>query len=121
MGAKDIVVKFYESVAILSKNYLLEALHEEVILEWNSSKGIIKMDKQDILALSKEIRLSYYSLRCQIHQVIDSEDQVAIRYTYYVTTFENPDEEMILASFFVMWQIKENQLFRGYQMSQLMN
>ncbi len=119
MTANDIVVKFYESVAILSKSYLQEILHEEIVLDWTSSKGFVQLDKQDILALSKEIRLNYYSLRCEIHQVISAENEVSIRYTHYVSTFENPDEELVLATFFATWEIKDNQLYRGYQMSHL--
>lgn len=119
MTARDIVVKFYESVAILSKSYLQEILHEEVLMDWISSKGFVQLDKQDILALSKEIRLSYYSLRCEIHQVINEGNLVNIRYTHYVSTFENPDEELVLATFFVTWEIKDNQLYRGHQMSHL--
>lgn len=119
MTAKDIVVKFYESVAILSKNYLQEVLHEEMLMDWISSKGFVQLDKQDILALSKEIRLSYYSLRCEIHQVVAADNEVAIRYTHYVSTFENPDEELVLATFSATWEIKDDKLYRGYQMSHL--
>ncbi|WP_430612356.1 nuclear transport factor 2 family protein [Flavobacterium sp. JP2137] len=119
MIAKDIVVKFYESVAILSKNYLQEVLHEELLLDWTSSKGFVQLDKDDILALSKEIRLNYYSLRCEVHQVIAEGNQVAIRYTHYVSTFENPDEELVLATFNATWELKDGLLYRGYQMSHL--
>ena len=40
------------------------------------------------------------------------------RYSHFVKTFENPREEMLLAHFFVIWEIKDNKLYRGYQMSQ---
>lgn len=120
MNAKDIVLKFYESNAILSKSYLQEVLHDDLILEWTSSKGKISLDKNDVLALSKDIRLSYYSLRAVIHHVLaDLEDRVVINYTHYVATFENPDEEMVLATYFVLWELRESKLFRGYQLSQL--
>jgi hypothetical protein len=36
-----------------------------------------------------------------------------------VKTIENPREEMLLAHFFVIWEIKDDKLFRGYQISQL--
>lgn len=119
MNAKDIVLKFYESNAILSKSYLQEILHDDLVLEWTSTKGKIVLDKNDVLAMSKDVRHSYYSLRAVIHHVLDSNERVVVNYTHYVATFENPDEEMVLATYFVLWELKEGKLFRGYQLSQL--
>lgn len=120
MNARDIVLKFYESNAILSKSYLQEVLHDDLVLEWTSTKGKIVLDKDDVLAMSKDVRHSYYSLRAVIHHVVvDSNEKVVVNYTHYVTTFENPDEEMVLATYFVLWELKESKLFRGYQLSQL--
>lgn len=121
MTAKDIVLKFYNSNAILSKSYLEDVLHDELVLEWTNSKSKIFLDKNDVLALSKDIRLAYYSMRAVVHHVLDSEDRVAINYTHYVAPFENPDEEVVLATYFVLWEVKEGQLYRGYQISQLIN
>lgn len=121
MTAKEIVFKFYESNAILSKSYMEEILHDDLILEWVSSKGKLTVDKEDLLAISKDIRHSYYSLRCQIHHIMEEKGKVAINYTHYVTTFENPEEEMVLATFFVFWELKGGKLYKGYQISQLIN
>jgi hypothetical protein len=38
---------------------------------------------------------------------------------HILKTIENPREEMLLANFISIWQIKDNKLHRGYQMSQL--
>lgn len=119
MNSGDIVLKFYESNAILSKSYLQEVLHDDLILEWTSSKGKVCLDKNDVLAMSKDVRHSYYSLRAVIHHVVESENRVVVNYTHYVATFENPDEEMVLATYFVLWELRESKLFRGYQLSQL--
>lgn len=119
MSHKELVLKFYESAGILSKSYCNEIMHPEVILEWYSSKGLLKLDFNDILALSKELRHNYYSLRTEVQEILAEDDKVMIRYIYYVRTFENEDEELVLAIFFTTWQIKDNLLFRGCQMSQL--
>jgi hypothetical protein len=42
-----------------------------------------------------------------------------VRYSHFVKTIENPREEMLLAHFISIWQIKDNKLYKGYQMSQL--
>jgi ketosteroid isomerase-like protein len=119
-SAKEIVVKFYESAGILSKNYCLEAMHPDVVLEWISSKGHLYLDLNDILALSKDLRLSYFDLRAEVQDVIEGVDgKIVILYSYFVRALENPDEEMILASFFTIWEVKDGKLFKGIQMSQL--
>lgn len=118
-SAKELVIKFYESAGILSKNYCLEVMHEDVQLEWYSSKGHLYLELNDILALSKDLRLSYFDLRAEIQDVIVGENKIVILYSYYVRTFENSDEEMILATFFTTWELKDNKLYRGVQMSQL--
>ena len=44
---------------------------------------------------------------------------VSLRYQHYIKTIENPREEMLLANFMVLWELKDNLLHRGYQMSQV--
>ena len=119
MSNKELVKKFYESAGILSKNYCLEVMHPDVILEWYSSRGLLNLDIKDLLALSKELRTNYYSLRAEVQEVMEEDNRVMIRYTYFVRTFENTDEEMVLAVFFTTWEIKDNLLYKGCQMSQL--
>lgn len=120
-NALEIVKKFYESAGILSKTYCLDVFHEDVTLEWYSSKGHLLLEHADLLALSKDLRLSYFSLRAEVHDIMSDGDRVMIRYTYFVHTFENPDEEMVLAAFFTVWELKDGKFFKGIQMSQLSN
>jgi hypothetical protein len=54
----------------------------------------------------------------RITHIIEEGDTVSVRYSHFVKTFENPREEMLLAHFFVIWEVKEGKLFRGFQMSQ---
>ncbi|WP_372474822.1 nuclear transport factor 2 family protein [Capnocytophaga sp. ARDL2] len=117
--ARNIVVKFYESAGILSKNYLLDILHEDVQMEWYSSKGYLVLDYNDILAMSKDMRSTYDNLRTEIIEVVAEGDKISIVHSYYVRTIENPEEEIILATFFTIWEVKDGKLFKGIQMSQL--
>ena len=117
----DLVRKFYDSAGILSKTYCLEVLHDDVQLEWYSSKGHLVLEYADILALSKDLKHSYFDLRAEVHDVMSEDNKVIIRYTYHVRTFENPDEELVLAMFFTVWEVKDGKLFKGTQMSQLPN
>jgi hypothetical protein len=54
----------------------------------------------------------------RISHIIAEDDLVSVRYSHYVKTIENPREEMLLAHFSTIWQIKDDKLYRGYQMSQ---
>lgn len=120
-SALKIVKKFYESAGILSKTYCLDIFHEDIQLQWYSSKGHLYLEHADLLALSKDLKLSYFNLRAEIHDIMSEDDKVMIRYTYHVRTFENTEEEMILATFFNVWELKDGKLFKGVQMSQLPN
>ena len=54
----------------------------------------------------------------RITHVIQEGNMVSVRYSHFVKTIENPREEMLLAHFCVIWEVKDNKLYRGYQMSQ---
>lgn len=94
-------------------------LHPEALLDWNSSKGFLQLKKQDILDLSAELHRAYVRSKIRISHILSEGDSVTVRYSHYVKTIENPREDILLAHFFVIWEVKDGQLFRGYQMSQL--
>ncbi len=119
MKPKDIVLDFYKSDVLLDKKAVSELLHPEVTIDWNSSKGFIQMDYDDILSLTGELAKAYIRSKIRISHILQENDLVSLRYSHYVKTIENPREDMLLGKFFVIWEIKENKLFRGYQMSQL--
>lgn len=114
------IIEFYKMGGIMSKRYCEEIFHEEVLLEWYSSKGFLKLELQDLLALSKDLRNSYDDLTGTIHKIIAKGNECSIFYTFNVRTNEAPDEELVLASFMVQWEIKDGKLYRGWQMSQLL-
>ena len=119
MTAKEIVQNFYKSDVLLDQNALESFLHPEVVLNWNSTKGFLQMKRDEILALSAELHIAYVRSKIRISHILEEDNQVSVRYSHYVKTFENPREEMLLAHFMVIWEIKDEKLFRGFQMSQL--
>jgi hypothetical protein len=118
MSAKEIVLDLYKSDVLLNKNEVAELLHPDIIIEWNSSKGFVQMNFDDVLNLSEELSKAYVRSKMRVTHIIEEGNMVSVRYTHFVKTIENPREEMILAHFFVIWEIKEGKLYRGYQMSQ---
>ena len=118
LSPKKIVENFYTSNFYKSPEEVEVYLHPEAELFWNSSAGFNKMNYQDILKLSKGMSESFESLRAEISHLLKDKDQVTIRFTYHVKTVENPDEEIPIAHFIAIWQIKDDKLYKGYQISQ---
>lgn len=119
MKPKELVANYYKSDVILNSQAVNEFLHPEMILEWNSSKGYLKLDKKQLLDFSTELSKAYVRVKYDIKHLIAKEETVIVRFTQYAKTIENPHEEMFIANFMVIWEMKDNKLYRGYQMSQL--
>jgi len=119
MSAKQIVEKFYKSDALIDSEVLKEYLHPDIIVEWNSSKGFVELSYSNLIDLSTELSKAYVRSKVRISHIVAENDLVTVRYSHFVKTIENPREEMLLAHFITIWQIKEDKLYRGYQMSQL--
>ena len=118
MSIKEFVQKFYKSDALIDSEILKTYLHPDVLLDWNSSTGFIQMDYNAILEMANELSRAYVRSKVRISHIIAEDDLVSIRYSHFVKTIENPREEMLLAHFATIWQIKDDKLYRGYQMSQ---
>ena len=119
MSAKEIVQNFYQSDVLLETSAVNNFLHPDVVLEWHSTKGFLKLHHDQIIALSSELSKAYVRSKSRITHIVEEGNTVAVRYSHYVKTIENPREEMLLAHFMVIWELKNNKLYRGYQMSQL--
>jgi hypothetical protein len=118
MSSKKLVQEFYKSDALINSDIMDTFLHPDVLLDWNSSKGFIQMNRHEILALAGELGKAYVRSKARISHLVKEGDSIAVRYSHYIKTVENPREEMLLAHFMVIWEIKDGKLFRGFQMSQ---
>jgi hypothetical protein len=119
MKAKEIVQNFYKSDVLIEPNSVKEFLHPEVELEWHSSQGFLKLIHQDIIDLSTDLSKAYVRSKTKLTHIIEEGETISVRYSHYVKTIENPREDMLLGHFMVIWEIKEDKLYRGFQMSQL--
>jgi predicted SnoaL-like aldol condensation-catalyzing enzyme len=119
MSAKEIVQEFYKYDVMLETETVKHFLHPDVMLEWHTTHGFRVLTLDDIIALSIEMSKSYVRSKTRINHIVAEGDTVAIRYSHYAKTIENPREEMLLAHFMVIWELKDTKLYRGYQMSQL--
>ena len=114
---KEVVRGFYESV-YKSIEALNSFLHPDCELFWNSSKGFSKLDADGIAKLARESSKSFASMRTDFSHLLQDGNFVTARYTYYVKTIENPEEEIPLAHFITIWEVKDGKLFKGHEISQ---
>ncbi|MFT7036520.1 MAG: hypothetical protein ACJA2S_005052 [Cyclobacteriaceae bacterium] len=117
-NAKEVVKGFYKSDLLKDETVLEKYFHPEAILIWNSDDGLTIMHNKDLIAFFKEIRRTYFDLRLEVSHLLADDNHVTIRYKYYVRTIENPDEELGIAHFIAIWEVKDAKLYRGYQISQ---
>jgi hypothetical protein len=117
MTPKDIVLEFYKSDVLLDKKAVSELLHPEVTINWNSSQGFIQMNNEDILSLVDEMGKAYIRSKIRISHILQEDNLVSLRFSHFVKTIENPREDMLLGNFFIIWEIKDGKLFKGFQMS----
>lgn len=117
-NAKAVVREFYRSDILRDDTVMERFFHPEMILIWNSANGLSIMNYDDIVDFFEEVRRSYNDLRIEVSHLLEDDTHVTIRYKYYIRTMENPDEELGIAHFIAIWEIKDNKLYRGYQVSQ---
>jgi len=115
---KNVVKEFHQADILKDETVLENYFHEELELIWNSTNGLNIMHYDDLIAFFTEIKNTYHDLRIEISHVLEDENFVTIRYKYYITTIENPDEELGISHFIGIWEIKDNKMYRGHLISQ---
>jgi len=118
MTAKEIVKNFYKTDLLGDDLALDKYFHKDLVLIWNSADGLTIMHFDDIAGFFSEIRRTYADTRIEVSHLLEDDGHVSMRYKYYVKTIENPDEELGIAHFMVIWEVKDGKLYRGYQISQ---
>lgn len=115
---KEIVRSFYLNDLLKDDTIIERYFHPELVLLWNSSDGLTIMHYDDLVDFFTEIRRTYQDFRLEISHLLEDDSHVTIRYKYYVRTIENPEEELGIAHFIAIWEIKDDKMYRGYQVSQ---
>jgi predicted SnoaL-like aldol condensation-catalyzing enzyme len=119
MTSKKLVQEFYKSDAVINATVMEPFLHPDFQLEWNSSKGFVKMNRSEILAFANDLGKAYIGSKVRISHILQEGNLVSVHYSHSVKTIENPREEILLANFFAIWEVKDGKLYKGHQMSQL--
>ncbi len=117
--SKKLIQDFYKSDALINPEIMDQFLHPDILLDWNSSTGFKQLNRVQLLSLTAELSKAYVRSKARISHILKEGNLVSVRYTHCIKTIENPREEMILAHFMVIWEIKDDKLYRGFQISQL--
>ncbi len=117
--SKKLVQDFYKSDALINSEIMDTFLHPDIVLDWHSSTGFKQLKRQDLLSLTSELSKAYVRSKAKVSHLVKEGNAIAVRYSHYIKTIENPREEMLLAQFMVIWELKDDKLYRGYQISQL--
>ncbi len=117
-SAKEVVRNFFLSRVLTDTSILETYFHPEVVLIWNSSDGLSILHYDDLANFFKEISRTYKDLRVEVSHLLADGAHVTVRYKYYIRTIENPDEELGIAHFISIWEVKDGKLYRGHTVSQ---
>ncbi len=118
MSAKEIVKAFYDSDLANDPTVVSRFYHKECELHWSSSQGFMHLDYDAIVDFFEGTRKSYTNLRFEFTHFVEADSKVFTRHTLFANTIENPDNETVLAHFSTIWEIRDNKLYRGYEISQ---
>ena len=117
-NAKEVVKQFYQSDLLKDTTILSTFFHPEIELIWNSNDGLTIMHYKELQDFFDEIRRTYCDMRVQVSHLLQDDNFVTVRYKYYIRTIENPDEELGIAHFIAIWELKDGNFIRGHQVSQ---
>ena len=118
ISPKQVVKDFHQANIINDETILENYFHKDLVLIWNSADGLSIMHYDDLIAFFLEIRRTYNDLRIEISHLLQDGNQVTIRYKYYASTLENPEEELGISNFIGIWEVKDDKMYRGHLLSQ---
>ena len=116
-AAKKLVTSFFDSASFKKKEVFEKYIHPDLKLHWHSSTGYNVYDFASYWELIESASLSYESLRYDVTHILSDKDEVAVRYTLYTRTIENPGEEVPIGYFISIWKVVDGKLAVCHQTS----
>ncbi|AZQ44410.1 nuclear transport factor 2 family protein [Nonlabens ponticola] len=116
-AAKKLLNSFFDSSAFSDKSTYEQFIHPDLQVYWHSSTGYNVYDQSSYWELIESAAQSYESLRYDVSHMLSEKDEVVARYTLYVKTIENPNEEVPIGYFISIWKVQDGQLIECHQTS----
>lgn len=117
MNSREIVEKLYNEDGLRNRDFLDKILHQNLVLDWESSIGLRTMSKNEILDMADELKANYQESRVSIIDNVITDNKIVVRYTHQVSSIENPNELFTIAKVLVIWDVENEQITKGFQMS----
>jgi len=118
MSAKEVVKAFY-NLDLAKADNVMDFIHPDCKLIWNSSNGYTTKDYDGLKTMLEGLKKAYHSFSYRVSHLLEDNNTVTARYTVYVTPIERPEKEDALAHFISIWEVKEGKLYRCHEISQL--
>ncbi len=113
---KQIVVDFFKSDFYLNEATFKKYMHPNAEINWNGSTGFSQLNHESFKNRVLEMGKSYQKLIPKISHLIAEGNKVCIRFLMLVEVSELEETEQ-LADFMSIWEIKDNQLWKGFIIS----
>ncbi len=119
MSPKELLKRFYASDLANDSSLIPRFFHKDCELHWNSSQGFDVLNYEDIVTFFHGIRESFDQLRFQISHILQDGNYITSRHTLFAKTIEDPNNEVAMAHYISIWQVKDEKLYRCHEISQL--
>jgi len=116
-AAKKIVKSFLDSDVFVNPELFGGFIHPDFKMHWHASSGYREFDYGDYFRITELTAPSYESMRSEVSHMISDKDEVAARFTVFVRTVENPQEEIPVGYFISIFKLSENKIIEVHQTS----
>ncbi len=117
MTPKEIVQELYANDGLRNSVFLNEVLHDNVLLEWHSSEGLLVKDKKSLLDLATELKENFSIFNSDILYLIAENNTVSIAFNHFGASIENQKDLILIGRFIAIWEFENNKMVKGYQIS----
>jgi hypothetical protein len=117
MTPKEIVQELYANDGLRNRDFLNDVLHENVLLEWHSSEGLLVKDKKSILDLAIELKNNFSIFNSDILYSIAENNTVSIAFNHFGASIENQKDLILIGRFMAIWEFENDKIIKGYQIS----
>ena len=76
MTNREKIEFLYKEDGIRNEVFLNDLLHDDFVLDWDSSQGNVKMFKQDIINLASELNQNYIDSFMEISHIIEENNKL---------------------------------------------
>ena len=117
MTPKEIVQELYANDGIRNRDFLNHVLHENVLLEWHSSEGLLIKDKNSLLELATELKNNFSIFSSDILHLTAENKLVSVAFNHFGASIENQKDLILIGRFIAIWEFENDKIVKGYQIS----